>query len=62
MPFYIFKCGECNEKEEKLTKLDQQKSVCSVCNGDSNRVFSANKSIFQVNGGGAYNSGVLKGK
>jgi putative FmdB family regulatory protein len=62
MPFYIFKCKSCKEEEEILAKLGQKEAVCSCCDGVSNKIFSANKTIFQVNGGGAYNSGRLQGK
>ncbi len=61
MPLYKFKCEKCKKETEALSKLGQTNIKCS-CGHTAVKMFSPNKTIFQVNGGGAYNSGQMKHK
>ncbi len=59
MPLYKYKCTKCDKTTEHLSKLGDTSKQCD-CGHKAVKVFSIGKPLFQVNGGGAYNPGVLK--
>ena len=55
MPLYNFECKRCGVIGERLVNLNATEKHCE-CGYIAKKIFSPNKTIFQVNGAGAYNN------